>query len=115
MTNRRWEDVAYHRLPRGTPNTWACSEIPRLTRQNRGMVWLILALLLCVAMAAAVVAVVAIPARREGREVLTERAEELVSSVTAKTEKVLRRDGSNTDSEPEPQVTQHGRPVRRRS
>lgn len=79
------------------------------------MVWLILALLLCVALAAAVVAVVAIPARREGREVLTDRAEDLVSSVASKTEKVLRRDGSSGGSEPEPQVTQHGRPVRRRS
>lgn len=80
-----------------------------------GMVWLILALLLCVALAAAVVAVVAIPARREGREILTDRAEELVSSVTAKTEKVLRRDGASADTELEPEVTQHGRPVRRRS
>lgn len=83
------------------------------------MVWLILALLLCVALAAAVVAVVAIPARREGREILTDRAEELVSSVTAKTEKVtekvLRRDGASADTEAEPKVTQHGRPVRRRS
>ncbi|WP_109688817.1 hypothetical protein [Branchiibius hedensis] len=80
------------------------------------MVWLILALLLCVALAAAVVAVVAIPARREGREILTDRAEELVSSVTAKTEKVLRRDGSSTDADlVEPEVTEHGRPVRRRS
>lgn len=80
-----------------------------------GMVWLILALLLCVALAAAVVAVVAIPARREGREILTDRAEDLVSSVASKTEKVLRRDASSSDSELEPQVTQHGRPVRRRS
>lgn len=84
------------------------------------MVWLILALLLCVALAAAVVAVVAIPARREGREILTDRAEELVSSVTSKTEKVLRRDGSSagpnsTEPDLEPEVTQHGRPVRRRS
>ncbi|KYH43286.1 hypothetical protein [Branchiibius sp. NY16-3462-2] len=87
------------------------------------MVWLILALLLCVALAAAVVAVVAIPARREGREILTDRAEELVSTVTSKTEKVtekvLRRDGSSaeaeTETELEPKVTQHGRPIRRRA
>lgn len=79
------------------------------------MVWLILALLLCVALAAAVVAVVAIPARREGREILTDRAEELVSTVTSKTEKVLRRDDSSAQTELEPNVTQHGRPVRRRS
>lgn len=100
------------------------------------MVWLILAMLLCVALAAAVVAVVAIPARREGREVLTDRGEELVATVTSKTEKVStvlagtaekvrRRDdtgaaGEDTEDDDAAGelvsgVTEHGRPVRRRT
>lgn len=88
------------------------------------MIWLILALLLCVALAGAVVAVVAIPARREGREVLTERGEELVATVTSKTErvtsavtetaeKVRRREPADADQFQK--TTQHGRPIRRRA
>jgi len=46
------------------------------------MVWLILALVIGVALAGTVIGLVAVPARREGREVLTERAEHVVSSVT---------------------------------
>ncbi|MBB2892450.1 hypothetical protein [Flexivirga oryzae] len=46
------------------------------------MLWLILALVIGVSLAGAVIGVVAVPARREGREVLTERAEQVVSSVT---------------------------------
>lgn len=46
------------------------------------MVWLILALVIGVALAGAVIGLVAVPARREGREVLTERAEQAVNSVT---------------------------------
>lgn len=87
------------------------------------MIWLILALLLCVALAGAVVAIVAVPARREGREVLTERGEDLVATVTSKTErvtsavsgtadKVRRRDPADADQDQK--TTQHGRPIRRR-
>lgn len=46
------------------------------------MVWLILALVIGVALAGTVIGLVAVPARREGRELLTERAEHVVSSVT---------------------------------
>lgn len=46
------------------------------------MVWLILALVVGVALAGTVIGLVAVPARREGRELLTERAEEMVNSVT---------------------------------
>lgn len=52
------------------------------------MLWLILALLICVVLAAVVVGLVAIPARREGRAILTERGEELVTSVSERRDKV---------------------------
>lgn len=87
------------------------------------MIWLILALLLCVALAGAVVAIVAVPARRDGREVLTERGEGLVATVTSKTEKVtsvvsgtaekVRRREPADDDEIQ-KTTQHGKPIRRR-
>lgn len=46
------------------------------------MLWLVGALLLCVALSGAVVALVAIPARREGKELLTERGEQMLNRVT---------------------------------
>lgn len=46
-----------------------------------GMVVLIIGLFFCVAIAGAVVGLVAIPARREGREVLTARGEDLVATI----------------------------------
>jgi len=45
------------------------------------MVSVVLGMLFCVALALAVVALVAVPARREGREVLSERGEDLVESL----------------------------------
>ncbi|MDO5503605.1 MAG: hypothetical protein Q4G67_10570 [Actinomycetia bacterium] len=42
---------------------------------------LVLGMLICLALALAVVGLVAVPARRDGREVLTHRGEELVESV----------------------------------
>lgn len=42
---------------------------------------LVVAMLLCVALGAAVVAIVAVPARRDGREVLTENGEHLARKV----------------------------------
>ena len=48
------------------------------------MVALIIGMLVCVALAVAVVAAVAIPARREGREVLTPQGEELISAAKDK-------------------------------
>jgi len=49
------------------------------------MVVLIVAMLLCLVLAVAVVGLVAIPARREGRDVLTPKGEEVVSRVRQKT------------------------------
>lgn len=45
------------------------------------MVWLILALVIGVALAGTVIGLVAVPARREGRELLTERAGHAVSAI----------------------------------
>ncbi len=60
------------------------------------MVWLILALVIGVALAGTVIGLVAVPARREGRELLTERAEGMVSSVT---ERRARKVSSDSDPE----------------
>ena len=49
------------------------------------MVALVLGMLLCVALAVAVVCVVAIPARRQGRDLLTPKGEEVVAKVREKT------------------------------
>lgn len=46
---------------------------------------LVLAMLLSVALAVAVMCLVAIPARREGRDMLTPKGEEVVSRVRVKT------------------------------
>ncbi|WP_106819449.1 hypothetical protein [Janibacter massiliensis] len=48
----------------------------------------VLALLLITALSLAVIALVAVPARREGRELLTERGEEVVVKVRRSTDKV---------------------------
>jgi hypothetical protein len=49
------------------------------------MVVLIFGMLLCLALAVAVVGLVAIPARREGRDVLTPKGEKVLSRVREKT------------------------------
>lgn len=49
------------------------------------MVVLIVGMLLCLILAVAVVGLVAIPARREGRDVLTPKGEKVVSRVREKT------------------------------
>ena len=49
------------------------------------MVVLILGMLLCLILAVAVVGLVAIPARREGRDLLTPKGEEVVSRVRERT------------------------------
>jgi len=49
------------------------------------MVALIVGMLLCLGLAVAVVGLVAVPARREGREVLTPKGEEVVALVKEKT------------------------------
>lgn len=57
------------------------------------MVPLIIGMLICVGLAVAVVALVAIPARREGRELLTPQGEELIAVVKEKTESTLEKTG----------------------
>ena len=57
------------------------------------MVALIIGMLICVGLAVAVVAVVAIPARREVRELLTRQGEELIAVVKEKTESTLEKTG----------------------
>jgi hypothetical protein len=49
------------------------------------MVALIVGMLLCVVLAGAVVALVAIPARRQGRDLLTPKGDEVVSRVRERT------------------------------
>ncbi|HEV7173338.1 hypothetical protein [Pedococcus sp.] len=57
------------------------------------MVVLIVGMLICVGLAVAVVGLVAVPARREGRELLTPQGEELVATVKERTESTLDRTG----------------------
>jgi hypothetical protein len=49
------------------------------------MVVLIIGMLLCLMLAVAVVGLVAVPARREGRDLLTPKGEEVLSRVREKT------------------------------
>jgi sensor histidine kinase regulating citrate/malate metabolism len=57
------------------------------------MVVLIVGMLLCVVLALAVVALVAIPARRQGREVLTAEGEEIVAMAKERTQDALDKTG----------------------
>ena len=52
------------------------------------MIALVFAMIVCLVLGLAVVAVVAIPARREGRDVLTARGEDVVTRVRERTESV---------------------------
>ncbi len=61
------------------------------------MVSLVLGMLLCVALALVVVALVAVPARRAGREVLTERGEEFLGSIRDRQLLPGRSSGSGSD------------------
>ena len=58
-----------------------------------GMVALIVGMLLCVGLALAVVALVAIPARRQGRDVLTPQGEEIVAMAKERTQDALDKTG----------------------
>jgi len=62
------------------------------------MVALIIGMLICVGLAVAVVAVVAIPARREGRDILTPQGEELMAIARERTESALDRTGDALSS-----------------
>ena len=57
------------------------------------MVVLIVGMLLCVGLALAVVALVAIPARRQGRELLTAEGEEIVAAARERTQDALDKTG----------------------
>lgn len=57
------------------------------------MTALIIGMLICVGLAVAVVAVVAVPARREGRELLTPQGEELIATVKDKTVSTIETTG----------------------
>jgi len=54
---------------------------------------LVLGMLLSVGLAVAVVCVVAVPARREGRDMLTPKGEDMVSHVRVRTGDVLKTGG----------------------
>ena len=45
------------------------------------MVFVVLGMLVCVGLALAVLALVAVPARRQGRDVLSERGEQVIESI----------------------------------
>ncbi|MBO1756158.1 hypothetical protein [Allobranchiibius sp. CTAmp26] len=71
------------------------------------MLWLVGALFLCLVLAGVVVGLVAVPARREGRQVLTERGEQMFTSVTergrdkrAKTDDPTPEEHSGNDAPP---------------
>jgi hypothetical protein len=63
------------------------------------MVSVVLGMLFCVALALVVVALVAVPARREGRDVLSERGEDIVGSIRER-QLSLGRGGDGTPAEP---------------
>jgi hypothetical protein len=65
------------------------------------MVALILGLLFCVAVAMAVVGLVAVPARREGRDVLTPKGEQVLTRVLEKGDPDG-QPGSRSDDTPAP-------------
>lgn len=50
------------------------------------MVALVIGMLICVVLAVAIVAIVAVPARRDGRDVLSPRGEDIVSAIKDRTD-----------------------------
>lgn len=64
------------------------------------MVSVVLGMLFCVALALAVVALVAVPARRAGRDVLSERGEDIVGSIRERQLSLGRGGGARTDGTP---------------
>ncbi|HET8601569.1 MAG TPA: hypothetical protein VFL99_14675 [Segeticoccus sp.] len=61
------------------------------------MFTLVIGMLVCVVIAAVVVGVVAVPARREGREVLTPHGEEVVAHVRHRTSQAADRAKERTE------------------
>jgi len=75
------------------------------------MVSLVLGMLLCVALALVVMALVAVPARRAGREVLTERGEEFLGSIRDRQLLPGRSTTSEADDHDEPGTARSDEPV----
>jgi hypothetical protein len=71
------------------------------------MVSVVLGMLVCVALALVVVALVAVPARREGRDLLTEKGEDLVGSLRER-QLSLGRTGGGQDGSGEEASTERG-------
>ena len=70
------------------------------------MVSLVLGMLTCVALALAVMALVAVPARRAGREVLSERGEEVLDAIRDR-----QLPGRSTKADDVDDVVRHEEPV----
>ncbi|MEO5608869.1 MAG: hypothetical protein ABIQ61_04270 [Ornithinibacter sp.] len=69
------------------------------------MVAVVLALVLCLGLAVSVLALVALPARRQGREVLSARGEEVVGSLRERTDVGrLRREHDPSPVRPDPET-----------
>ncbi|WP_392542618.1 hypothetical protein [Oryzobacter telluris] len=62
------------------------------------MVSVVMGMLFCVALALVVMALVAVPARRAGRDVLTERGEEVVGSIRDRQLSLGRSEGAADDA-----------------
>ncbi len=69
------------------------------------MVAVVLALVLCLGLAVSVLALVALPARRQGREVLSARGEEVVGSLRERTDVGrLRREHDRSENPLDPET-----------
>ncbi len=75
------------------------------------MVALILGLLLCVGLAVVVVGLVAVPARREGRDVLTPRGEQVLTRVLEKNPEGSAASAASGAPSPRPAPRQVERPA----
>lgn len=64
------------------------------------MVALIIGMLICVVLALAVVALVAIPARRDGRDILTPKGEEVVTALKERQQSARQRLERDEDDAP---------------
>lgn len=60
-----------------------------LLRHDRFMLFLVFGMLLSISLAVAVLFVVAVPARRQGRDLLTPKGDDMVSMVREKTSEAL--------------------------
>ncbi|PRY63260.1 hypothetical protein BCF74_10293 [Knoellia remsis] len=76
------------------------------------MVALILGMLICVGLALAVVALVAVPARRDGRDILTPKGEDVVTALKERQQAARQRlergersEDDGADAEPDPETS----------